>query len=118
MNHPFRKRDAEIVEIVLNNIQGICDAKGLTMSHVLDAAGINVGYISNIKSSKSQAPTITKLQRIADALGEPLTTLILSGDRMSARNRLLRIADMLEPHQLELLESMAQTLAGQRGNKR
>lgn len=104
-------RDKVIVDIVINNIYDLVEEKGLVLSRVLDAAGVNMAYLSNIKSNKSASPTITKLQRIADALHEPVSVLFVAKDKREARHRLLRIADTLDAQQLALLEDFARAMS-------
>jgi len=115
---PGRDKDKELVDRTIANIRALVAEKGLVLSHVLEAAGVNGSYLSNIASTKSASPTITKLQRIAEAMHEPLTALFLPGDIQSPRNRIVRILDTLEPQQVELLEAMVTALASQRDTSR
>lgn len=103
-------------------ITGMCDdwrgrlhslirERGKTMKDVSLDAGLGAGYVHSIlRGTPPREPSVENLQRIMQALAEPVATLFEEPDRLEARRRLARIAGKLPQDRLALLEAMASAM--------
>ncbi len=52
------------------------EARGLTQAQLAKKAGVTEAYVSMLESGKRKAPSLPALQRLAKALGVPVTELL------------------------------------------
>lgn len=69
---------------LIMNIKRLARRRRTSMNHLADAAGVSRGALSDVLARK-QSPTLTTLQRLADALGVPVGRLLLPPDEPEKR---------------------------------
>lgn len=57
------------------NVKRLREAQGISQEDLADRAGVHRTYVSGVERGVRN-PTITVLEKIARALGEPLTELV------------------------------------------
>lgn len=57
------------------NVKRLREAQGISQEDLADRAGVHRTYVSGVERGVRN-PTITVLEKIAGALGEPLTELV------------------------------------------
>ncbi len=57
------------------NVKRLREAQGISQEDLADRAGVHRTYVSGVERGVRN-PTITVLEKIARALGEPLTDLV------------------------------------------
>lgn len=57
------------------NVKRLREAQGISQEDLADRAGVHRTYVSGVERGVRN-PTITVLEKIAGALGEPLTDLV------------------------------------------
>jgi transcriptional regulator with XRE-family HTH domain len=57
------------------NVKRLREAQGISQEDLADRAGVHRTYVSGVERGVRN-PTVTVLEKIAGALGEPLTELV------------------------------------------
>ena len=57
------------------NVKRLREAQGISQEDLADRAGVHRTYVSGVERGVRN-PTVTVLEKIAGALGEPLTVLV------------------------------------------
>ena len=57
-------------------LKALREAKDLTQDQLAKKAGVTEAYVSMLESGKRKAPSLPALQRLAKALGVPITALL------------------------------------------
>lgn len=91
----FDERDELLLKRIRENILAEMESKGLTAPKLAKLANLNRTIVYDILNARSQAPRVTTLNRIAEALGKTLAELALG-----------EVSKDLEHHVLQRLASV------------
>jgi transcriptional regulator with XRE-family HTH domain len=67
-------------------IRGVRTGKGITIQDIAERSGLSKGFLSQVENDKT-SPSLNTLERIAEALGTPLTYLLLGEQHEPAHVR-------------------------------
>src|SRR5439155_10068396 len=103
------------IDRVIANIKRLLSERDWTQGKLADRAALSEGYLSRLLAGHYQAPSATRLQKIARALGITLeqltgeTPLVLPGELALSPEilELVRKASLLPTEQQELLDDIA-----------
>lgn len=59
----------------INNLRKIRKSKNLTIQELSELSGVSMGYICHLEKGSRQNPSREVMEKIAKALGEPITKI-------------------------------------------
>lgn len=65
------------------NLRTAIDVRGISQSAISEATGMSKPYISRVLTGKVESPSMENCERLANAVGYPLTALLVSPEDFS-----------------------------------
>lgn len=116
-------------QIFFTNILRILEEKGITKEQLAEMSGVSMSFISDLTNGKGN-PSLRIMERIADALDEPLPTLLeetdldtkslealAGGKPRGLKEGYERVSVILPSHQAYIVRQWAKQAKEQQTNK-